>query len=130
MKITIIIPPLDEEKYLPGLLSSLDGQRTEGVEIIVADGGSKDTTREIAGGFGATVVGEDAVQVVFLPKSIRMRYFNKLRQGGNCAALAGRTRIIVEKAKNTPRRRQQSRAFRVFKVPGECGLRGRYSRNV
>jgi glycosyltransferase involved in cell wall biosynthesis len=47
--ISVIIPALNEEKYLPRCLNSLVGQsRKEGVEIIVVDGGSTDHTIRVA----------------------------------------------------------------------------------
>jgi glycosyltransferase involved in cell wall biosynthesis len=46
---SIIIPTLNEEKYLPLLLDSLAKQRFQGKwEILVVDGESKDTTKKIA----------------------------------------------------------------------------------
>ena len=56
MKISIIIPALNEEKYLPVLLDSLDRQSLRPYEIIVADGFSKDKTRAIAAARGCLVV--------------------------------------------------------------------------
>jgi len=45
---TIIIPTLNEEKYLPHLLDSLTSQTIDDFEIIVADGSSRDKTVERA----------------------------------------------------------------------------------
>ena len=45
--ISIIIPTLDEERSLPGLLDAIQQQGAEH-EVIVVDGGSKDRTREVA----------------------------------------------------------------------------------
>ena len=47
--VTIAIPALDEQRHLGRALASIDEQ-TYGsiVEVIVADGGSTDRTREIA----------------------------------------------------------------------------------
>lgn len=56
MKISIIIPAYNEEKYLPKLLESIKKQNYRDYEIIVADADSKDKTREIAEKFGARVV--------------------------------------------------------------------------
>ncbi len=56
--ISVIIPALDEEKLLPGLLAQL----TTGlcaqheVELVLSDGGSRDHTLEIAGARGITIV--------------------------------------------------------------------------
>ena len=54
--ISIIIPTLNEEKYLPLLLKSIKKQDFRDYEVIVADAGSKDATRRIAREFGAKVV--------------------------------------------------------------------------
>ncbi len=55
--ISIIIPSLNEEQYLFRLLESIKNQDYQGeVEIIVADAGSKDKTKEIAKSFGCKVV--------------------------------------------------------------------------
>lgn len=55
--LSIIIPTLNEEKYLPVLLKSIREQDFSGdYEIIVADAGSKDRTLEIAKSFGCNTV--------------------------------------------------------------------------
>jgi glycosyltransferase involved in cell wall biosynthesis len=46
--VSIIIPTLNEEKYLPRLLESIRKQNYLDYEIIVSDGGSKDGTKQIA----------------------------------------------------------------------------------
>ena len=54
---SVVIPALNEEKYLPFLLSSLKKQALKDLaEIIVADGGSEDKTQEIAKNYGCEVV--------------------------------------------------------------------------
>ncbi|GAB4338892.1 MAG: TIGR04283 family arsenosugar biosynthesis glycosyltransferase [Desulfobulbaceae bacterium] len=53
-RISIIIPTLNEERVLPGLLTSLRDR--PGVEIIVADGGSTDATPEIAHAAGVRLL--------------------------------------------------------------------------
>lgn len=55
-RISIIIPALNEEEFLPVLLDSLNKQSFRDFEIIVADAGSKDNTRELATEAGARVV--------------------------------------------------------------------------
>ncbi|MHC1601416.1 MAG: glycosyltransferase [Candidatus Nezhaarchaeales archaeon] len=45
---SIIIPTLNEEKYLPRLLESLSKQLLKDFEVIIVDGGSSDKTIEIA----------------------------------------------------------------------------------
>lgn len=47
MKASVIIPTLNESKLLPGLLDRLDRQTFRDFEVIVADAGSSDGTREI-----------------------------------------------------------------------------------
>jgi glycosyltransferase involved in cell wall biosynthesis len=54
--ISIIIPTLNEEKYLPQLLDSIKEQDFKDYEIIVADAGSKDKTVDIAKKYGCLVV--------------------------------------------------------------------------
>jgi len=54
--LSIIIPTLNEERYLPSLLESIKKQNLKGEhEIIVADAGSKDKTVEIAESFGCRI---------------------------------------------------------------------------
>jgi glycosyltransferase involved in cell wall biosynthesis len=54
--LTIVIPTLNEEKYLPHLLKSLEQQTWKNLEIIVADANSQDATRNIAAQYGCQVV--------------------------------------------------------------------------
>ena len=57
MKLSIIIPTLDEEKNLPYLLNRIKEQTSEhDCEIIVSDAGSKDKTVDIARKFNCKVV--------------------------------------------------------------------------
>jgi glycosyltransferase involved in cell wall biosynthesis len=61
--LTIVIPTMNEESCLPGLLSSIKRQTLQPAEIIVADAGSSDRTREIAKEYGAMVVDGGDVSV-------------------------------------------------------------------
>jgi len=54
--ISIVIPTLNEERYLPLLLESIKKQNFFDYEIIVADAGSTDKTLEIAKNFGCKIV--------------------------------------------------------------------------
>lgn len=54
--ISVIIPTLNEEKYLPQLLNCLRSQTFQDFEIIVADASSTDNTRKIALEYGARIV--------------------------------------------------------------------------
>jgi glycosyltransferase involved in cell wall biosynthesis len=56
LTVSIVIPALNEAKNLPALLESIRSQDFQDYEIIVADAGSTDGTREIAEGSGARVV--------------------------------------------------------------------------
>jgi uncharacterized protein (TIGR00661 family) len=56
VKLSIIIPTYNEEKYLPKLLYSIKEQEFKDYEIIVADAGSRDSTREIAASEGCKVI--------------------------------------------------------------------------
>ncbi len=53
--LSIIIPTLNEEDYLPLLLDSIKKQSFLDYEIIVSDAGSKDKTLEIAKRFGCAI---------------------------------------------------------------------------
>jgi len=53
--LSIIIPTLNEEDYLPSLLESIKKQDFIDYEIIVADGGSEDRTIEIAKNYGCKI---------------------------------------------------------------------------
>ncbi len=56
MKLSIIIPTLNEEKYLPRLLHSLKEQNFSDYEVIVSDAISEDQTQRVASDWGARVV--------------------------------------------------------------------------
>jgi glycosyltransferase involved in cell wall biosynthesis len=60
MFISVVVPALNEEKYVGKCLSSLRAQSypRELYEIIVVDNASTDRTAEIARGFGVKVVYE------------------------------------------------------------------------
>ena len=51
VELSIIIPTLNEEKYLPKLLDSLVKQTYKNFEVIIVDGNSKDRTKEVANSF-------------------------------------------------------------------------------
>ncbi len=48
-KVSVVIPTLDEENYLPLCIDSLKKQTFKEFEIVISDGGSEDGTLEIAG---------------------------------------------------------------------------------
>ena len=54
--LSVIIPTLNEEHYLPNLLEDLRKQTLKDFEIVVSDGGSTDKTIEKAQQFGAKTV--------------------------------------------------------------------------
>lgn len=54
--VSVIVPTLDEERYLPTLLASLEEQTIPVHELIVADADSTDRTPSIARAAGARVV--------------------------------------------------------------------------
>jgi glycosyltransferase involved in cell wall biosynthesis len=54
--LSIIVPTLNEEKYLPYLLEAIKKQSFKDYEIIIADAGSEDRTLEIARNFGCKIV--------------------------------------------------------------------------
>ena len=56
MKLSIVIPVLNEAAVIGGTLASLAPLRARGHEVIVADGGSEDATRELAAPLADRVV--------------------------------------------------------------------------
>jgi len=54
--LSIIIPTLNEEDYLPLVLESIQKQTFKDCEVIIADAGSKDATLEIARKYGCKIV--------------------------------------------------------------------------
>lgn len=56
MLLSIIIPTLNEEKYLPRLISSIKEQDFNDYEIIVSDGESQDGTRGVAESFACRFI--------------------------------------------------------------------------
>ncbi|MFT5643829.1 MAG: glycosyltransferase involved in cell wall biosynthesis [Janthinobacterium sp.] len=56
MRLSIIIPVLNESQALPVLLASLRPLLSQGCEVIMADGGSLDDTVDIARGAGLTLL--------------------------------------------------------------------------
>ena len=69
--ISVIIPALNEEKYLPDCLKSLRNQDYSGpYEIIIADNGSADNTVRIAHDFNARVVPCPEKKSVFYARQI------------------------------------------------------------
>jgi glycosyltransferase involved in cell wall biosynthesis len=58
MKVSVIIPAYNEEKYLAQTLISLQNQTIKPSEIIVVDNNSHDQTAAIAKSWGATVIQE------------------------------------------------------------------------
>jgi rSAM/selenodomain-associated transferase 2 len=54
--LSIIIPTLNEAEHLPHLLGEINKQTDISLEIMVADGGSTDTTRAVAEEYGAAFV--------------------------------------------------------------------------
>jgi len=56
LKISVVIPALNEEKYIESCLKSLTKQTVQPYEIIVCDGNSEDKTREIAKRYADKVI--------------------------------------------------------------------------
>lgn len=62
---SVIIPCLNEEKYLPKLLGDLQGQIDRNFEVIVVDGKSEDRTVEVAKKFECRVLEADKRNVSY-----------------------------------------------------------------
>lgn len=58
MKVSVVIPAYNEEKYIGSCLESLMHQQEAADEIIVVDNNSTDNTAKIARKFGVRVIGE------------------------------------------------------------------------
>lgn len=61
-KISVVVPALNEEKYLPQLLESLSKQtlpRDSFEVVVVVDGRTTDNTKKIAQGWGCVIVDEN-----------------------------------------------------------------------
>ncbi|MCI9531532.1 MAG: glycosyltransferase [Lachnospiraceae bacterium] len=56
MKISVVIPTYNEERWLPECLAALAAGTEQPYEVLVADGNSTDSTRKIARRFGAKVL--------------------------------------------------------------------------
>jgi glycosyltransferase involved in cell wall biosynthesis len=56
-KLSLVIPALNEEKFLPNLLESLACQTRRDFEVVVVDGSSKDKTVATAGSFQSQLPG-------------------------------------------------------------------------
>lgn len=68
MKISLVIPTYNEEKYLPKMFRSLEDSSVMPDEIIVVDDQSTDRTREIARDFGAEVIVVDRRNIGYARK--------------------------------------------------------------
>ncbi|MFN8193726.1 MAG: glycosyltransferase family 2 protein [Nocardioidaceae bacterium] len=65
-RFTVVVPAVNEERYLPACLASLAAQDFDGeVEVVVVDNGSTDRTAEVARRLGARVVQEPRPGVCF-----------------------------------------------------------------
>jgi peptidoglycan/xylan/chitin deacetylase (PgdA/CDA1 family)/GT2 family glycosyltransferase len=113
--ISIVIPALNEEKFLPDCLNSLKQQTYRGEsEIIVADNGSTDSTATIAERYGARVVTANTQKNVFYA-----------RQAGADAAHGD---IIIQADADTiyPATWLQKIAERFAKNPEAAAVAGRF----
>lgn len=56
IKVSVVIPTLNEEKYLGSLLECLEVQTFKNFDVVVSDANSKDSTRDIAKQFNVKIV--------------------------------------------------------------------------
>ena len=56
MRLSIIVPVLNEAAGIPGALDALAPLRARGHEVVVVDGGSDDRTRELAASLADRVI--------------------------------------------------------------------------
>ena len=95
MKLSVIIPTLNEEKRLPGLLNFLAGK---GLEIIVADGGSGDKTAAIARSFTPLVVISPPGRGIQMARGARLATGDVLLFLHADTLLPGAFKAIIERA--------------------------------
>lgn len=65
MKVSVVIPARNEEKYIGKCLQSLLEQEEKADEIIVVDNNSSDKTAEIAKSYGARVIKEKTQGITY-----------------------------------------------------------------
>ena len=75
MKISIVIPAFNEEKYIGSCLKSINNQEVKADEIIVVDNNSTDNTPKVAKHFRVKVIKEDMQGLIFA----RNKGFNSAR---------------------------------------------------
>lgn len=76
MKLSVVIPCFNEEKYLTKLLESLVQHKTDLHEIIVVDGGSRDKTIAIAEKYNCTVLSSSVAR-----RSVQLDLGGKVASG-------------------------------------------------
>jgi glycosyltransferase involved in cell wall biosynthesis len=65
MKVSVVVPAYNEERYIESCLTALAGQEEKADEIIVVDNNSTDNTAELAKKYGVTVVKESKQGMIF-----------------------------------------------------------------
>ncbi len=70
MKVSIIIPVLNEADHIADTLKSLESYRRQGHEVIVIDGGSNDDTESIAEQYADKVLRSDAGRAIQMNSGI------------------------------------------------------------
>lgn len=121
LKLSIIIPAFNEEKWLPATLAAIDDARIDDMDVIVVDNESTDMTREIATEHGAHIVDEpehnigkvrntgasntNADVLVFLDADtiVRPDMFEKIREVmSDPRCVGGAAEVIYEPIKGRP----------------------------
>lgn len=99
MLFSVIIPTLNEERYLPHILSDLANQKAKNFEVIIADGKSDDKTKQVAEGF----VDKLPIQFLTCEKrnvSFQRNFGAKMSQGEYLVFIDADTRIPPEFTEN------------------------------
>ncbi|WP_322796665.1 glycosyltransferase family 2 protein [Tepidiforma sp.] len=88
--VSIVIPCLNEERYITALLDSLAAQDygADGIEVLVADGGSTDRTRELVRGYPSPFA---RLELVDNPRRITVAGLNEGMKAarGDCWIIIG-----------------------------------------
>ncbi len=70
MKVSFVIPALNEAEHIVDTLQSLQCYRTQGHQVIVVDGGSADDTAALAGPYADTVLSSGAGRALQMNRGI------------------------------------------------------------
>jgi len=126
MKISLIIPAYNEEKYLPACLESVFKNRNESIgEVIVVDNGSTDGTAEVARKFtGVKVVSEPRKGLSWARQRGLLTAQGELLGyiDADCRMPAGWCEVVVKQFKKNPKLVCLSGMYKYYDLPALSGM--------